>query len=127
MTERNVKPGESSGVHARAVLGGALAIAFAIVAVALFAWFLLQHWRADPNGANSARPVAIDGPRLQTDARLDLQKYLREKQQRLNSYGWSEGTPRRLHIPIERAMQLLAERQQVPVPGEPGKSGEQQP
>ena len=52
-------------------------------------------------------------PRLQTDAPRDLENYQASKQKILNSHGWTEEQPRRVRIPIERAMQLLAQRGQA--------------
>jgi hypothetical protein len=46
------------------------------------------------------------GPRLQTDPGRDLLELRRVEVQQLSSYGWAERDPERLHIPIDRAMDL---------------------
>ncbi|HEY6863542.1 MAG TPA: hypothetical protein VI319_06540, partial [Burkholderiales bacterium] len=63
---------------------------------------------ADRNGANSAAPVRVDGPVLQTAAGAELEAFRAEKRERLESYGWSDRRAGRAHIPIERAMALEA-------------------
>ena len=49
-------------------------------------------------------------PRLQTDPRKDLLQLRAEEQAALESYGWVDRKAGVVHIPIERAMQLLVER-----------------
>lgn len=48
-------------------------------------------------------------PRLQVTPRADLQTYLAAEQQRLDSYGTDPETGA-IHIPVDRAIDLLAER-----------------
>ena len=50
------------------------------------------------------------GPRLQVDPRHDLRTYLDAEQKRLTSYGWVDQNAGVVHIPIERAMDLVLER-----------------
>jgi hypothetical protein len=103
---------ERGDIQARPILWGAMAIAVAIVLVAVFAWLLIGRLQGDPNGANSVPVFQTEGPRLQTDAPRALENYQASKQKILNSHGWTDEQPRRVRIPIERAMQLLAQRRQ---------------
>lgn len=48
------------------------------------------------------------GPRLQTDAEADLQKFRADEERRLNSYYWIDKKKGTVHIPIEKAMEKLA-------------------
>jgi hypothetical protein len=49
-------------------------------------------------------------PRLQIEPRNDLRTYLENEQRRLSTYGWVDQNAGVVHIPIERAMDLLLER-----------------
>lgn len=48
------------------------------------------------------------GPRLQTDAEGDLQKFRAEEERRLNSYYWVDKQKGTVHMPIDKAMKKLA-------------------
>jgi hypothetical protein len=52
--------------------------------------------------------VTPPGPRLQTDAEGDLQKFRADEERRLNTYYWIDQQKGIVHIPIERAMKKLA-------------------
>jgi hypothetical protein len=49
-------------------------------------------------------------PRLETNERLEIKDFRTQEEQTLNSYGWVDQQNGVVRIPIERAMQLLAER-----------------
>ena len=49
-------------------------------------------------------------PRLQIEPRSDLRTYLEHEQRRLSTYGWVDQNAGVVHIPIERAMDLLLQR-----------------
>lgn len=49
-------------------------------------------------------------PRLETDERDEINNFRMEEEQYLNSYGWIDQKAGSVHIPIERAMQLVAQR-----------------
>jgi hypothetical protein len=49
-------------------------------------------------------------PRLQVDAAADIARLRATEQAQLDGYGWVDREGGTVHIPIERAMQLLAER-----------------
>jgi hypothetical protein len=65
-----------------------------------------SHVAAPASGPSGGEPPRIEGARLQTDARDDLASLRREKKQRLETYGRVDAD--HMHIPIERAMQILA-------------------
>ena len=48
-------------------------------------------------------------PRLQTDPEADLGAYVRKEQQLLGSYGWVDRERGIVHVPIEVAMERLAQ------------------
>jgi len=49
-------------------------------------------------------------PRLETDERGELNDFRMHEEEQLNSYGWVDQKAGAVHIPIERAMQLVAQR-----------------
>lgn len=66
--------------------------------------------------------IAPPGPRLQTDAESDLQKFRADQERRLNSYYWIDRQRGIVHIPIEQAMKKLAA---TGAPGFPKGQGQQ--
>jgi hypothetical protein len=74
-------------------------------------WSFFHRTVAPPNAQSPfAGPRQLPPqPRLQVTPRADLRTYLEGEQQRLNSYGTDPGTGS-IHIPIDRALDLLAER-----------------
>jgi hypothetical protein len=49
-------------------------------------------------------------PRLESNERLEIREFRLKEEEQLNSYGWVEEKAGIVHIPIERAMELLAQR-----------------
>lgn len=74
--------------------------------------------RGEPAGESLVRTPSP--PNLQIAPRQDLEDYLATQRASLNSYGWVDEEAGRVRIPIERAMELLAERG---LPVEPRESG----
>jgi len=91
-----------------------LVISVAVVIVAVNAFTGLLDDGAAPleeaeiTRAEAPRYEAPPKPRLQVDPALDLQALHRREHERLYAYGRVDST--RLHIPIDRAMQLVAQR-----------------
>jgi hypothetical protein len=46
-------------------------------------------------------------PRLQPNDIADLNKFRVSQEEQLNSYGWTDQSQQRIHIPIERAIDML--------------------
>jgi hypothetical protein len=62
---------------------------------------------------------AFPDPRLETNERGQLDDIRLPEDEKLSSYGWADEKAGTVHIPIERAMELLAQR------GLPTRGGEQ--
>ena len=77
-------------------------IALSFGAAALITWRVM----APATGPSAGEAPKIEGPALQTAARGDLASFMREKDRRLASFGRVDGS--HVHIPIERAMRILA-------------------
>ena len=64
--------------------------------------------RNEPNRLEGGRTPA--GPRLLTNEPLNLREHRTEQTARLHSYGWVNREGGVVHVPIERAIELVAER-----------------
>lgn len=94
-----------------------LFIVFMVVFVPLMLlllWGLMSTvWQELPGPPNpfADEPVRTTAePRLQASPEADLAELNRRMEQRLQSVGWVDREAERVHMPIDRAMQLLAER-----------------
>jgi hypothetical protein len=76
---------------------------------------MVPQAEADTRETNPARTKAeIDAnfpqPRLERNERVEINEFRLGEEQKLNSYGWVDQKAGVVRIPIERAMQLIAER-----------------
>ncbi|MGH7961634.1 MAG: hypothetical protein ACRERD_07365 [Candidatus Binatia bacterium] len=109
---------EHSDVDVRGILMFALMLfAFAVVTLVLVWWmfdyFAVREARSDrPRSllAGSPGESLPPEPRLQVSPSQDMQTMRAAEDALLNSYGWVDQQAGIVRIPIERAMQLLAER-----------------
>jgi len=88
-----------------AVAGIAVGIAIALAVP----WILIAHVSAPAGAPNDAVKPALPPPVQETAPLADIAGFRREKAHRLESAGVDPATGE-AHIPIERAMRLLAER-----------------
>ncbi len=104
------------------VLLGAALITVTGVAMLLLTWLFnkmdARAQRADP----AVSPLAQDalsppGPELELNLRY--QAFDQPARDQLESYGWADGPQKAVRIPIERAMQILAERGLPETPSTP--------
>lgn len=65
---------------------------------------------ADAAGLERREHRAPPQPRLQVNAARHLQEFRSAEEERLGSYGWMDRPTGMVHIPIERAMDLIARR-----------------
>ncbi len=103
-------------------LSGAPRLVIGMVAflalVFAFVWFVYVKWRADANASQPPIPaIAVrDGdrlpplPRLQTTPNVDLRAFRDREAQVLTTYGWVDKEKGVVRIPIDRAIDLVAER-----------------
>jgi hypothetical protein len=80
----------------------------------LLSWIF---WRMEASAVRSDAPPSpiagkqeIPEPRLETDRRADLARLRASEDERHSSYGWIDAQQRVVHIPIDRAIEILAER-----------------
>jgi hypothetical protein len=72
---------------------------------------LVKHVPEDTRHIPPGYPqTAFPNPRLETDERGQLNGILTEEEDRLYTYGWVDEKAGTIHIPIDRAMDLLVQR-----------------
>ncbi len=118
---------ETRDINVRAVAWFAIGLVIAAVILhvstaGLFVFFKREHPSSvAPSRITGENPLAPE-PRLQTDDRVDMEKFRAAEGQKLNSYGWVDKDAGILHIPIKRAMDLIAQRG-LPARTSPNDSG----
>jgi len=65
---------------------------------------------ADTRKVAPAQVTQFAQPRLEINERTQINQFRLQEEQRLHSYGWVDESAGVVRIPIERAMQLVAER-----------------
>jgi hypothetical protein len=71
---------------------------------------LNQKSTADVRVITPGDVMRFPQPRLETDERTEINGFRLHEEQQLNSYGWVDQSAGIVHIPIDRAMQLLTQR-----------------
>ncbi len=96
-----------------ALIGIAIAVIGALTSVGLYGLFvfLLSQPPAaqPPSGLGGAQP-SPPAPRLQTDPVADWQALQATEEATLHSYTWADRGAGKVRIPIDRAIDLLAQR-----------------
>ena len=86
-------------------LGGLFALLFVLVLCVMYVLWLHVHSRT----LSLPPQVLPPQPRLQANPPMDRVAQYRLQAEQLDSYGWTDPSHRFAHIPIERAMALLAQ------------------
>lgn len=107
---------ELSDLSARniALFGAGLAIAIAVALLTVYGLMTLLRARearqAEPPSPLAVTPEPVPGPHLLVQPGRALQNMRAEEETRLKSYGWIDEEKGIVHIPIERAVEILAEK-----------------
>lgn len=113
------------------VFGVSLVVGAVLVHLAIWLLYVLygnMQTRAYPRQYPMAQvgpPPLPPAPRLQTQPREELKNMRAEEDRYLNSYGWADPARGAVHLPIERAMEVLLQqglpaRAQAPAGSSPG-------
>jgi hypothetical protein len=104
---------KDTNVRSLYMYGLTLAILIAIVMVAMDRtyWFLAKIESLGPPASpfENVR-VLPPQPRLQVQPGLDLKSYCEMEQQQLSTYGWVDQNNGFVHIPVDRAMEMVLQR-----------------
>lgn len=110
MTEQQTAPYERRDVNPKWL---SITVLIVIVGIAFCLWLasvVLGFGRpALLSGPPGAIPATVPSPQLRSDPGQDLAEYQREKRQRLSSAGWVDREASIVHIPIQQAMEQVAE------------------
>ena len=122
-------PLEAPGVETKPIVGFGVALAvLTILALAMVAGlFLLLERRAERRDDVTAADAGVQlrertlppGPLLQVRPERHWQEYRAAATAQLESYGWTDRAAGEVHIPIERAMDLIARRGVAPLANAP--------
>jgi hypothetical protein len=103
---------EADNLNTRAILFVALAICVAIL-LAFGAAYAMRAWQKPAtsySGPNAAFDFKVAAPSLESAPQLDRENYFAEKERLLNSWQWVDRQAGVARIPIDAAMQLMAQR-----------------
>lgn len=113
---------DHSDLGARGIVWFLVGLAVVVGLVHLMIWgFMTTYERFEPKPparTAAATIPAVEGspanrfaaPVLQFDETGDMDRYREQIDQQLNSYGWVDEKAGVAHIPVERAMELMAQR-----------------
>ncbi len=107
---------EKKDENFKAIISLTVVLLVVVAGAALFTWFL-DHWLRVP-GPVGTRPVSPlaefhrrpPEPRLQVNDAVDMVRMRDETQKLLSTYGWLDTEAGRVRIPIDRAIEIMAQR-----------------
>src|SRR5215467_852461 len=113
--ENNKRRGhEQTDWNLRWVFWGGITLIASVVVMLAASWWLFRELQSSavdrPMGTAVAPPVEPPEPRLQVSPYEDWKVMLQREQAILHSYGWIDRSRGIVHIPIEREMELIAQR-----------------
>ena len=104
----------------RLVIGLAIFVAVSMVLTAMLYRFFSDHEAAQDAPVSplaKEAPALPPGARLQPNPAIDLKQFRANEKQALESFGWVDQREQLVHIPIDKAIELMSER------GMPARSG----
>ena len=115
---RSVGPGhELSDVKTRGIVLFVIALVTLAVVVHFVLGAFMSSFKKDERAKQALRPPTFrdergqfPAPRTQVTPRQDLKDFRRSEDVEMNNYSWSESESEVARIPIQRAMDILAQR-----------------
>ena len=106
---------ERSDADVRSLLKFGISLFLILVAVLIsmkwmFFYFAKSQQLGPPASPFENARVLPPAPRLQVQPRVDLQAYCKDQLDELNTYGWVDPHNEVVRIPVDRAMDLTAQR-----------------
>jgi hypothetical protein len=105
---------EANWVQVRGILGFALALVALAGVIHFVLAFVMQQFSKEESKLQNQRPplfaltVDVPTPHLQDNPAAELSRLKTQSLDRLNTYGWVNREAGIAHIPIDRAMDILA-------------------
>lgn len=118
--ENNKRRGhEHSDWNLHWVVGGGLTLVICVAIFLIGSWWIFREFQRTAStrrmGTITGPPVLPPEPRLQVSATEDWTVTIQREQAILHSYGWIDRARGTVRIPIEREMELIAQRGFPPV------------
>jgi len=106
---------ETSDADVRGVFTFLVVLSLVLIFTALLSWGMFKYFSAAQGNRVPASPFAgarqlPAGPQLQVNPREDLLRFRAEQEHALESYSWENRDDGTVHVPIERAMELLLQK-----------------
>ncbi|WP_019143311.1 hypothetical protein [Noviherbaspirillum massiliense] len=103
---------QKDDIHVRAIIWIGVALAAMIAVACAIAYGIWSQWRpaGSYDGPNAAFDFKVEKPVLDSAPQPAREAYFAEKEKRLNSYAWVDRQAGIARIPIQRAMELMAQR-----------------
>lgn len=110
---------EQDDVDVRSIMRFAITIAVGVGLAMTILWIGIRYWAGEPlpfqaqMAPAAVTPSVVKGPGLDAAPEENLDMMLQHQNEWLHTYGWLDHNAGVVHIPIDRAMQLLV-KQNVP-------------
>jgi hypothetical protein len=105
---------ERSDVRVRAILSFGAGLLITAIVIHFGLYWLLEHYNRRvsraPTISEKRAEEPIPPPRLQVSPRTELARMRAREDQELQTYDWVDREKKIVRIPIDRAMELLAQR-----------------
>jgi hypothetical protein len=122
---------ERKDVNIRPIVTFIVVLFIVAVVIHIGLWLLYGYFTTDQAKAEPPAPPLAETrrvpppPRLQVAPEQDLDQYRTGEETKLNSYGWVDKGAGVVHIPIDRAMDLLVEKGVSSRPAAPAQAGQE--
>lgn len=109
---------ETTDANERAITKFGIGLAFIVVLSQLFLWWLFVHFSQREQKLSPPVPAIVrleapkvpPEPRLQPNPQIDLQKLRQAEDSVLNHYAWVDPDRGIVRIPVQRALDIVAQR-----------------
>ena len=97
---------EHKDIHVRAIV---IVMSLIVLTIGIAVWIASMVPRpAKPSVTKQARDLRSVTHYVTADPTRDIETYRRQKEQEITTYGWVDANRTAAHVPIDRAMQMLA-------------------
>jgi hypothetical protein len=110
MSERTHQHGEEGFEQQDLSAQGIYAFLISLIVGGVLVYLVVQSTETDTRIVSPTEITKFPEPRLERNERIEINDFRLREEQTLNSYGWVDEKAGVVHIPIERAMELLARR-----------------